>query len=53
MTTVLTNATLATMTGGYGLIADGAVVMDAGRVVWTGPMADVPRAHAQIGRAHV
>ena len=48
MTTVLTNATLATMTGGYGLIADGAVVMDAGRVVWTGPMADVPRAHAHL-----
>ena len=48
MTTVLTNATLATMTGGYGLIADGAVVMDAGRVVWTGPMADLPRAHAHL-----
>jgi imidazolonepropionase len=41
---ILTNATLATMTGGYGLIADAALVMKQGDIVWAGPAADLPRA---------
>jgi imidazolonepropionase len=41
---ILTNATLATMTGGYGLIADAALVMKHGDIVWAGPAADLPRA---------
>jgi imidazolonepropionase len=38
---ILTHATLATMTGGYGLIADGAVVTEGDRIAWAGPMADL------------
>ena len=44
MAMILTNATLATMTGGYGLIADAALVMDQGSIVWAGPAADLPLA---------
>ena len=44
MAMILTNATLATMTGGYGLIADAALVMKHGDIVWAGPAADLPRA---------
>jgi imidazolonepropionase len=32
------------MTGGYGLIADAALVMKQGDIVWAGPAADLPRA---------
>jgi imidazolonepropionase len=35
---ILTHATLATMTGGYGLIRDAAVVVQGDRIVWAGPM---------------
>jgi len=42
MAMILTNATLATMTAGYGLIADAALVMDQGTIVWAGPAADLP-----------
>lgn len=45
---LLTHATLATMTGGYGLIPDAAVVLQGDRVLWAGPMADLPRAHADL-----
>lgn len=38
---ILTHATLATMTAGYGLIRDAAVVMEGDRIVWAGPMADL------------
>lgn len=50
---ILTHATLATMTGGYGLIRDGAVVAEGGRIVWTGPMADLTargEAHDMAGK---
>jgi imidazolonepropionase len=39
---LLTHATLATMTGGYGLIRDAAVALDGDRIVWAGPMTDLP-----------
>jgi imidazolonepropionase len=41
---LLTHATLATMTGGYGLIRDAAVALEGARIVWAGPMADLPAA---------
>ena len=43
MAQVLTNSTLATMVGGYGLIPQGAVVMDGDRIIWAGPMAQMPK----------
>jgi imidazolonepropionase len=39
---LLTHATLATMTAGYGLIAGGAVAIAGDRIVWAGPMDDTP-----------
>jgi imidazolonepropionase len=39
---LLTHATLATMTKGYGLIPDAAVALDGERIAWAGPMADLP-----------
>ena len=39
---ILCNATLATMTQGYGLIERGAVVIEADRILWAGPEADLP-----------
>ncbi len=42
---LLTHATLTTMTEGYGLIPDAAVVLEGDRIAWAGPMADLPREH--------
>ncbi len=47
MSLLLTNATIASMsenhgTDGYGLIPDGAVVMEGAEVVWIGPQAELP-----------
>ena len=42
MSILLTNARLATMTDGYGLIADGAVMIEGDQIVWAGPRADAP-----------
>ena len=40
---ILGHATVATMDGpGYGLIADGAVVTDGGRILWVGPETELP-----------
>ncbi|NUB43544.1 imidazolonepropionase [Fertoebacter nigrum] len=39
---ILGNATVATMVGGYGLIAAGAMVLDGAQVLWVGPEADLP-----------
>ncbi len=43
---LLTHCTLATMTApdGYGLVEDAAIAVDAGRIAWAGPMADLPAA---------
>jgi len=40
---ILGNATLATMVDGYGLIPNGAVVVDGDRIVWAGPEAEAPK----------
>jgi len=39
---LLTHATLATMTAGYGLIPDAAVAVEGDRIAWAGPMAELP-----------
>jgi imidazolonepropionase len=39
MAMILTNATLATMSGGYGLIEAAALIVEDGRIAWIGPMA--------------
>ncbi|MGR3637895.1 MAG: imidazolonepropionase [Shimia sp.] len=47
---LLTNATLATMTGDdpYGLIADGAIAIEGERIVWAGALADLPAGYAKL-----
>ncbi len=45
---LLTHATLATMTGGYGLIPDAAVALDGDRITWAGPMRDIPAEHSSL-----
>ena len=50
MAILLTDATLATMVGGYGLIADAAVAMDDTGILWAGPLADLPKAHSSLPR---
>jgi imidazolonepropionase len=42
MAMILTNVTLVTMSGGYGLIEDAALVVEDGSIVWLGPMAGLP-----------
>ena len=51
--TVLHDAALATMAEGgatYGLIEDGAVVVEDGWIVWVGPRADLPAVYAKWRR---
>ncbi len=48
MSILLTNATLATMTDGYGLIEGGAVVMDGDSVVWVGALASLPAPYGDL-----
>ena len=52
--TVLTNARIASMAPGAGVVA-GSVALDAGRIVALGAdvPADWPRIDLEIGRAHV
>jgi imidazolonepropionase len=50
---LLTHATLATMSvkagpDGYGLIPDAAVVLEGDRIVWVGPMADLPADYSAL-----
>lgn len=47
---LLTQACLATMTAGTGLIADGAVAVGGGRILWVGPMSAVPAEHQRLER---
>ena len=46
MALILGNATLATMVAGYGLVQDGAVVVDKGRILWAGPDTALPEVYA-------
>ena len=46
MARLLTHATVATMVGGYGLLPDAAVAVEGDRIVWVGPMANMPQAYA-------
>ena len=39
---LLTHATLATMTDGYGMIPNAAVALDGAKIAWVGPMSDLP-----------
>jgi imidazolonepropionase len=39
---ILLNATMATMTSGYGLIERAAIVLDGERIAWAGPESDLP-----------
>lgn len=50
MAILLTDATLATLQDGYGLIPAAAVAIEAGRILWAGPMTDLPAAHASLPR---
>ena len=45
---LLTHATLATMTDGYGLIPDAAVALEGERIAWVGSMADLPAAYCGV-----
>ena len=45
---LLTHATLATMSDGYGLIPDAAVALDGEKIAWVGPMADLPVAYRSL-----
>jgi imidazolonepropionase len=47
MTTILHNATLATMTAGYGLVEGGSVVIEEDRILWAGPEAAMPAASGE------
>ena len=48
MPILLTNATLATMTQGYGLIEGGALVIDGEVIAFAGPMSALPAAYAEL-----
>ncbi len=48
MTILLNNATVATMIGGYGLITDGAVVVEGDQILWVGPQAALPAHYATV-----
>lgn len=39
---LLTNLAAATMQGGYGLISDAAILIEAGRIAWVGPRLQAP-----------
>ena len=45
---LLTNATLATMIDGYGLISGGAVVMGGTQIAWAGPQTDLPAQYTAL-----
>ncbi|WP_374646758.1 imidazolonepropionase [Tabrizicola sp.] len=48
---ILINTRIATLEGpGYGMIEGGAVVLDQGRILWTGAGADLPAEHAKAPR---
>jgi imidazolonepropionase len=48
MPILLTNATLATMVQGYGLIEAAAIVLDCETIAFAGPLADLPEAYKSL-----
>ncbi|MCF8512665.1 MAG: imidazolonepropionase [Rhodobacteraceae bacterium] len=48
MAILLTHAKAATMTEGYGLIEDAALVLQEDRILWVGPMDSLPDAHRAL-----
>jgi imidazolonepropionase len=48
MAILLTHATVATMSEGYGLIDDAAVVTEGDRIAWIGRMCDLPKVHRAL-----
>lgn len=48
MAILLTHAAIATLTDGYGLIADGAVVIEGESIAWVGRMSDIPAPHRTL-----
>jgi imidazolonepropionase len=44
---LLTHATVATMVGGYGVLANAAVAVDDGLIQWVGPMDAIPDTYAK------
>lgn len=48
MAILLSNATLATMTDGYGLIEAGAVVCDGDKIAWVGQMSSLPEVYRAL-----
>ncbi len=48
MPILLTNATAATMQGGYGLIPNAAIVIEADQIVWIGPEANLPGLYTHL-----
>ncbi len=50
MAWLLTDATLATMAAGYGLIRDGAVAFDGDRIAWAGPASEIPNLYQPLPR---
>lgn len=42
---LLTNLKAATMSGGYGLIEDAAILIEGGRIAWVGPRSEAPAGH--------
>ena len=45
---ILTHAQIATMTNGYAMIDDGAVVIEDGKIAWVGATRDLPAAYAGL-----
>ncbi len=53
MAILLTHATIATMNVGYGLINDGAVVIEADRIAWVGAIADLPAEYRNLPESNI
>jgi imidazolonepropionase len=50
MAILLTDATLATMTDGYGLIEGGCVAIEGDKIAWVGSVTDLPSTYADLPR---